>query len=256
MRSTRVRPSHAARASIASVTARPNGWTRVTSADHNLKPLTVPERHVAGFEAIRDMSVDDFSLVLGLLNAVEPTASRRVLDESLQNEIHVAVSETSALLDAITGLATHSHFSQSSVAAIAKRVASSPQLQLGDDAEDLASRIERLLTCDAIRVYSKASAVGTSHERIFATAQILTDLRPVFRDDETSYPQPEGALLTHTLSLHYISSDGTHDNFFVVLDDDDIETMRKSLDRAMNKAASMRQLILESGLLSLHPTEG
>ena len=225
----------------------------MTSAGHTLKPLTVPERHVAGFEAIRDMSTDDFSLVLDLLDAVEPTASRRVLDESLQDEIHVAVSDTSALLDAITGLATHSHLSQSSVADIAERVASSPQLQPGEDAEDLASRIERLLTCDAIRVYSKASAIGSSHERIFANAQILTDLRPVFRNDETSYPQPEGVLLAHTLSLHFIGSDGTHDNFFVVLDDDDIETMRKLFDRAMNKADSMRQLILKSGLLSLQP---
>ena len=64
-------------------------------------------------------------------------------------------------------------------------------------------------------------------------------------------PEPEGLLLSHTLSLHFIGSDGTHDNFFVVLDDEDIETMRKLVDRAIDKASSMRQLIAESGLLPL-----
>ena len=197
------------------------------------------------------MPEDDFSTLLRVLDAIEPTANRRAIDELIPEEIHLANSDASTLLDAIVGLATHCHLSQSLVTEIAERVACSPQL-ISNSTSNLSGRIERLLRCDTIRIYSKASAIGTRHERIFASAQILTDLRPVFKDTEDMKPEPEGLLLSHTLNLHFIASDGTHDNFFVVLDDEDIESIRKLVDRAIDKAEAMRQLIAESGLLPLH----
>lgn len=247
----RVGTDATARASIASTPHRKMRCPLVTSPTPNVKPLKVPDRHVPGFEAIRDMPEDDFSALLRVLDAIEPTANRREIDELVPAEIHLYDSDASTLLDAIIGLAIHCHLSQSLVTEIAERVACSPQL-MSSDIDNLSERIERLLRCDTIRIYSKASAIGTRHERIFANAQILTDLRPVFRDTENMRPEPEGLLLSHTLNVHFIASDGTHDNFFVVLDDEDIESIRKLIDRAIDKAEAMRQLIAESGLLSLH----
>ncbi len=230
----------------------------VTSSSSESRPLTVPRRHVKAFEHLREMQEGDFSHLLMALNTAESTARLRTLAESAGEGSQLDVSDVQALLEAIRELAGIGYRIRSSAGQIAARVVSSPQFSADEDLnrhdtlrERMAKRIETLLNCEVIRFLSKASSIGAEHERVFLNAQVLTDLRPLFDDDRGEDLEPEGALLCHTLSLHFISSDRTHDTFYVVLDDDDIETLQSAIDRAIRKSGSLKRKLQDAGLVHM-----
>lgn len=229
-----------------------NGRITLNTRNRSPKPLVVPERHAGSFEAIREMGEDEFPRLLAIFESAEPTDDRETICRLIREATSVGTSDAFELLDAVMGLAAHAHLSQSSMSDIARRVASSPQFVRPDELDEgLAMRIAELLRCDSVRIYSKALALGSRHERLFVDAQVLTDLRPLFGENIEQQSRPEAMLISHTLNLHYVDSDGAHDNFFIVLDDEDLLTVRELLDRSTRKSAAMRSLLQESGVTYL-----
>ena len=228
----------------------------MTSASPRVPPLTVPQRHVSAFETLRAMEDNDFLALLGALAAEDATVQGEALAKSVRQDSQQDLSAVSDLLDAIMSLAAIGYRTRESNSHMAKRVACSSQFS-SDDGPDqrFSTRIEGLLECEAIRLQSKALAIGATHERIFANAQVITDLRPIFNEDINQSPDPEAAQLSHTLSLHFISSDGSHDNFYIALDDDDILTMQQVLERAAIKSRSLRQFLQASGIIHIKSSE-
>ena len=221
-----------------------------------VKPLKVPERHVAAFQALLRMQEDDFAHLLSVLDAAEPTDAPNRLAESIHRGTALSVSDSRALLDAVMELAVLRQRSLSSSGHMAARVAASSQFADGDDkSEEFIERTEQLLSSDLIRLHSKVSSIGSEYERVFVNSQILTDLRPIFNDEVAEGPEPEAALLSHTLSLHFIGSDGKHDNFYVVLDDGDLRALHQVIDRALKKTTSLKIKLKDSGLIYMRSEE-
>ncbi len=220
----------------------------VMSPALGVPPVTVPERHVSAFRMLGQMGESDFFCLFGTVDSTSPTASTSTILDAVHERCGLSRADCESLLDAVMGLAGLGHRTLSSASEVALGVAISPQFETIEDPGELAKRLERLLNCEFIRLHSKASSIGVEHERTYASAQVLTDLRPLF-NDANELPKPEGAVLSHTLSLHFVGRDGGHDNFFVVLDDSDIQALIRVLDRAIKKAYSLRQLLKESGLI-------
>lgn len=221
-----------------------------------VKPLKVPERHVAAFEALLSMQEDDFGRTLSVLEAAQPTDAPDKLAESIHRATALSVSDVRSLLEAIMELAALKQRSLSSSGHMAARVAASSQFTDGDHRnKEFMERTRQLLRSGAVRLHSKVSSIGSEYERLFVNCQILTDLRPIFDDQIAESPEPEAALLRHTLSLHYVGSDGKHDNFYVVLDEGDLIVLNQVIDRALSKAESLREKLHQSGLIYMHSEE-
>ena len=103
----------------------------------------------------------------------------------------------------------------------------------------------------SLSVTTKALDVLTSHDRVFYTARILTDLRPVF---DESGDLIEAAVIVHNLRIHY-GQDDDHRDFYVALDTRDIQSLRDVLDRADKKARSLEELLRLSGVSYLDADE-
>lgn len=86
-----------------------------------------------------------------------------------------------------------------------------------------------------------ASSLILDYERIWSSGRILTDMRPVF--DAIDADKICGAVVTHTLRISHYKSDGTSDEFFVALDDRDLEQLCEMLDRAKLKAKALKNLL-------------
>ena len=226
------------------------------SSVSDVKPLKVPERHVSAFEAICRMPEHTFARVSDVLAVTKPTDSLNEVVTSMHADLGLDLPDPRALLDAVVGLGALGSRFHTSARRVAERVAASrPFVDLEDPDHRFTERIERLLNCDFVRLRSKASYIGSEHERVFAGAQILTDLRPLFNDVGAGDPEPEGALLSHTLSLHIVRSDGQHDNLYVVLDDNDLESLGQVIARAKKKAKALRDKLEESGLIYMRSEE-
>ena len=104
-------------------------------------------------------------------------------------------------------------------------------------------RLIALLGIDNLRLSAKAADVQHHYERIFTAARITTDLRPVFHPDSTALV---GAMIIHNLSITYYRR-GRYCEAFFSMDSDDIATLRKVLDRADLKSASLDELVRRSG---------
>jgi len=91
---------------------------------------------------------------------------------------------------------------------------------------------------------SKAADLLAEHSRVFCTARILTDLRPVFSSDVGV--RPASFLIIHKLRLGYFENGELHHAYFA-LDDEDIVELQKTLNRAARKAKTLTEFVTGTG---------
>lgn len=114
------------------------------------------------------------------------------------------------------------------------------------DAESrMRERLERLLNIDRLNITAKASILKTEHERLFCSARILTDARPVYGDD-VSQP-PVAMVITHELKLTFHEGPrGALQELYIGLNSKDIDQLHEQLQRADDKAKSLRDALQPS----------
>ena len=139
------------------------------------------------------------------------------------------------------------------MAAGAAAAQASKKSPISDDQKNLlAARLARLLEIKAsLNITSKAFDILTDAERVFYSAKILTDVRPVFDDQGNKI---EGAVIMHNLRIHF-GQDNDHRDFFVALDTNDIKELRTVLDRAEKKAKSLEELLSRTDVAYLDITD-
>jgi len=111
-----------------------------------------------------------------------------------------------------------------------------------------ALRLEKTLGTAA-----KAGYVLTQHERIFVSARILTDIRPIFHLDVSE--KPESAVLVHMLRITTRDQFGDSKDKYFALDSNDVRLLRGLVDRALKKEETLRDLMKNSGVTVLNPKE-
>lgn len=102
-----------------------------------------------------------------------------------------------------------------------------------------------------LSITTKAMGVVVDQDRIFYSAKILTDVRPVFDEKGDSV---DAAVIVHNLRIHY-GQDGDHKDFYVALDTSDLQDLREVLDRADVKAKTLEGLLKRSGVSYLDAGE-
>jgi hypothetical protein len=108
-------------------------------------------------------------------------------------------------------------------------------------------RLERLLKIKAVTISSKVQRLRLEYPITFHDAMILSDLRPVFDKPED---RPLGCAISHNLRIAY-HENGDHKEFFVTLDDSDLDMMKKIIQRAEEKASSLKALLKLANLPDL-----
>ncbi len=121
----------------------------------------------------------------------------------------------------------------------AMEVLSSDELRLPhEEREEFKAKLVALLGADVFSLVSKVYDLATEDERVFCNARILTDLRPVF--GARIEDGPRAMVVLHHLKLGYHQGSERHQQFHIALDGDDLETLRKLIDRAEAKASSLK----------------
>jgi hypothetical protein len=107
-----------------------------------------------------------------------------------------------------------------------------------------------LLGAEAFTLTAKAQDLQTDDERTFCRARILTDLRPVFGTKIED--GPKGMVIVHLLKLGFHqASVRQHDEFYVALDADDLQTLKKVIERAQSKANVLRSTMSNLPVLGI-----
>jgi hypothetical protein len=96
---------------------------------------------------------------------------------------------------------------------------------------------------------AKAGIILTEHERIFAGARIMTDIRPIFHIDVSE--KPNAAVIVHMLKITQRNPHRTIMDTYFALDSNDIALLKEILERAMKKEQTLRKAMNDSGVTIL-----
>jgi len=113
-------------------------------------------------------------------------------------------------------------------------------------------RLSSLTNLPAVSLSGQAWELLSENAHNFLQSRIITDIRPIF--DRTDNVALEGALVLHSLKITYGDVEGHHD-FFVSLDNDDLQKLILTLQRAQAKAARA-QALLEASNMPYHEIGG
>jgi hypothetical protein len=217
--------------------------------------MYVPAPYVDAFTSLARLDPAEADRLTAALQAAQPTIQIDDLTDSVYRDLGDPWSRDDllAVLGATTSLSSVRRANGWTAAEVGARIASAPNLELTEqERETLQGRVEEVVSVASVALLGKAVDLATEHDKVYIASQSVTDLRPLFGDDPEL--RPSAALLSHTLKLEYIHDDGRVGNIYVVLDDEDVLTLREDLDRALAKSRSMRSILEDSGMLYLGPT--
>jgi len=117
----------------------------------------------------------------------------------------------------------------------------------GSELENTMQRVRELLqSSETIQLIAKAMDVYNEHEKVFRTSRILTDIRPIFRDDDKRLSLGAAAIV-HSLKIQYQEGRNVNE-VYIALDDEDLKAMSKDINRAKEKSDQLNELLKGSNL--------
>jgi Sec-independent protein translocase protein TatA len=103
--------------------------------------------------------------------------------------------------------------------------------------------LEQLLRLPTVVATAKALDLSYDFARLCMATRILTDIRPVFDEENGRKTDIIGTTITQTLRIDYNSPAGSHQTISFALDLGDIRQLRSACEEAIAKAEKARQLI-------------
>lgn len=214
-----------------------------------MRNLKIPEQYGVGIKEIYRLSENQMTDFLHTLGSEQPALGSRNLISCLKSNL-TSVDANVVEEIATTLLALHSlrSFLDRPIDDFVQDLANDDnlgELEIPEEEyEPLRQRLLRLLDAQMLAIASKALTVLTAHERVLDNTRILTDVRPIYRDDSSSVvgDKPAAAVIIHMLALRY-QENGELKEFFVALDTEDVGKMQIVLERANSKADTLKTML-------------
>jgi hypothetical protein len=96
----------------------------------------------------------------------------------------------------------------------------------------LVPRLKVLVSNETLAITSKAQQVFQNQQKLFRSARIMTDIRPVFSDDGPI--SIRAMMVSHTLSVRYAEDDQER-TWSLSLDALDLAALKRAIERAQEK---------------------
>jgi hypothetical protein len=213
--------------------------------------LRIPNRYIAALNDIRNLPESAIDELFRALETSSLTASSDELEVQIADSVpSIPKEELHRIIDVTYSLYHVREFSEVSKSGFLNelidgiREQAKPKI-LDKDVSGLRERFKRLLSLKPLESISKALSLQRDNERLFCGSKIVSDIRPVFGEDVKSAPL--AATILHTLKLSY-HENGDHKEFFIVLDEVDLDALQSTIKRAKSKADTLNRLLGESKL--------
>jgi hypothetical protein len=213
--------------------------------------VNIPESVKPVIEQITEIPAGDFEALLAALSNTQPSLKAEKIAAHAQAALPNPIPNLPGMLGAITNMITGPGNYGVSVNEFASAVVSSVEQRLmfplrkkPIDRALLEGRLVALFSVKSLILSARANDVQHQYGSLFSSARIISDMRTVF-DPEDS--QPSGALIVHNLKITSFRG-GEFEETYFALDNADLVILRKVLDRAEAKTASLESVIAKTGL--------
>jgi hypothetical protein len=226
-------------------------------AKKRLRRIRVPENFRQPLRDLGTLSSDQYQALLRTVAQATPTLSVDDLSADVAERASLDEDAVRSTLGLLMSLSVTREFHGLSLDRLVQDVLSRSSEDLDiqdvDTKERLSDRLQQLLALERpIGVSARALGVLLEHERAFADARIVTDIRPIFLAADSL--EPVATVLIHNLKLVSHTAD-THTEHFFALDTGDLRALRDVIDRALEKEEALERVIRTTNLTYLAFTE-
>lgn len=213
--------------------------------------LPIPKRYIPEINKIRNLSDSSVDELVRALESAPVTADSQKMAKNIAAMVPtIEPNDLTGIVDFIYGLYHVREFSDLNrrvfLNELVTGVTENTKPRVSEnDIVILRERFKRILGIKTLNNISKALNLQRAGERIYCSATIISDLRPVFGQDVKS--KPVAAVITHTLKISY-HEDKDHKEFFVILDDVDLSKLEDVIDRAKQKSETLTNLLGETNI--------
>lgn len=207
---------------------------------HSRLSFRIPKPHREAVEWLAELPDEHVEALESALQGVRPTMSAQRLAEQLKSYTPIEESRLGQIVEALFSLAASREHFQASVDRVASDIAADAETHgLADEPgrERLERHLRTLLRPNlAIASGAKAVNVALQGPQPYVRGRILTDLRPIFPEEDQA--DPIGAAVVHTLHIEASQESGLATEHFT-LTTEDLRALRKVIDRALAKERSL-----------------
>lgn len=218
--------------------------------------LRIPETDHGGLAWLFRLDGEKRRALVESLKHVPPSLSPKAISADVAARAGIDAEQAQEVLRVLRAMyfarrqsgATVEEFTEAVVTAAGQT--GKAELRLTDDRRDAfkAELAEILKLDDGFGVWARALELMNEQERLYCSARILTDVRSVFRDDVTK--TPPAAVILHTLRIeHHPGGRGDeYERTLVALDAADLRSLRRLIDRALEKEATLCRTLDAAGI--------
>jgi hypothetical protein len=216
---------------------------------------TIPAAYRGGFARIKRLSSSDVdALVAALENAPSPRGLKELASAIVDKVPSLKRGDAESLLRTLFSLYVFLASDETPLSEYlsdlsgAMRASGRPDLDLSEQEKtDFEEKMRKLLSVKTVELSSKVQSLKVEYPCTFYDTMILTDIRPLF---DNVQERPVGATITHTLKIVYHEG-GDHKEFYVALEAEDLQKLKKVLQRAEIKELSLKSFLKVSDLPEL-----
>jgi len=184
-----------------------------------------------------------------------PTLDRENLVSQLRREpILAEVTDLDEIVSSLVSMASTAYSGQIEPSEFVKAVVGAIQnddvIEISDkDAQVLCDRLTRLAGSKCLELIAKGNLLLRANERNYRSAQIISDLRPVYLGEDLKI---SAGLILHQLAIHG-SHSGRSETVFFTLDSEDLVSLKRAVSRATTKDKVLRNHAEKAGIPILTP---
>lgn len=210
--------------------------------------INIPSHHIKPLLRIGELSSDEVGELSDALSRASLTFSVNKIIDHVKKNIHLDIDNIEEIIELLVSmnLALQASFSDLSIEEFVDKLSESlkeeDDLPKNIDWIKLQTNLINLLNIDSsISVTGKALDVFTEHQRIYRSSRIFSDIRPVFHNNDTEI----ATTIVHTLKVEISDSQITSKPFsyFLTLDSNDLNDLKKVVDRAIYKEQKLKDIL-------------
>ncbi len=214
--------------------------------------VRVPSRVVPVLAALADVDESEMASLRTALSGERLVSVDQFTERVRQSLSSQSSQQLDELVGVILSLASLSRSHGWSIQEIIDQLVRDPESRF-DEARRaaLAQRLADVLTAPSIEALTKAIDLVSAPEKTLHVVRIYSDVRPVFSDDTSS--EPVGAVIIHNLILSYVADGIVHD-INIACSSADLEKIRASAERGIQKGRSLEQFLERTSLTHFEVT--
>lgn len=209
-------------------------------------PIAIPTDHLKALSTLSALPIEKFDSMIKGAESFKSGLLLKAIPKQIQELLENLSIESADLLSRVL-LNLHISYRRSgtSLESFVDDIVCQVDKQ---NRELLRDQLKKVLQIRPIALSVKASSIQVSHDRVYNSCFIATDIRPIFEDPING--GLAGSLVVHQMRITSIRNRKQEDLFFA-LDDDDLTSLSSSISRALEKSSLLRMKLAELSIAQL-----